>query len=82
MIGPSGLYGLGLDLGMAEQLHGKEPRLCPPCDVDRLCDYVAWQIKGYVMIIMLDWDENNSPHALVRAGLCWGSFPQEGFHAW
>ena len=36
-------------------------RLYPPCDVDRLCDYMAWQIKGSVIIIMLDWDENNSP---------------------
>ena len=42
-------------------LFGYLPRLCPPCDVDRLCDYMEWQIKGPVMIIMLDWDENNSP---------------------
>ena len=27
---------------------GYLPRLCPPCDVDRLCDYMAWQIKGPV----------------------------------
>ena len=36
------------------------PHLCPPCDVYRLCDYMAWQIKGPVMVIMLDRDENNS----------------------
>ena len=40
---------------------GYLPRLCPPCDVDRLCDYMAWQINGPVMIVMLDWDEHNSP---------------------
>ena len=39
---------------------GYLPRLCPPCDGDRLCDYMAWLIKGPVMIVMLDWDENNS----------------------
>ena len=25
------------------------------------CDYMAWQIKGPVMVIMLDRHENNSP---------------------
>ena len=40
---------------------GYLPRLCPPCDVDRLCDYMAWHIKGPVLVIMLDRDENNSP---------------------
>ena len=40
---------------------GYLPRLCPPCDVYRLCDYMAWQIKCPVMVVMLDWDENNSP---------------------
>ena len=43
---------------------GYLPRLCPPCDVDRLCDYITWQI----MVIMLDWDENNSPQ--LCAGKC------------
>ena len=40
---------------------GYLPRLGPPCDVDRLCDYMAWQIKCPVMVIMLDRDENNGP---------------------
>ena len=35
--------------------------LCPPCDVDRLCDYRTWQIKGPVVIIMLDRHADNSP---------------------
>ena len=29
--------------------------------MDRLCDYMAWQIKGPVVVIMTDMDENNSP---------------------
>ena len=40
---------------------GYLPRLCPPYNMNWLCDYMAWQIKGPVMVIMLDWDENNSP---------------------
>ena len=40
---------------------GYLPRLHPPCDVDRLCDYLAWQIKGHVVLIRTDRDENNSP---------------------
>ena len=40
---------------------GYLPRLHPPCDVDRLCDYMAWQIKGPVVLIRTDMDENNSP---------------------
>ena len=48
---------------------GYLPRLCPPCDVDRLCDYMAWQIKGPVMIVMLDWDENNSPQRETSLGV-------------
>ena len=64
MIGPSGLYGLGLYLGIAKQLPGKEV-ICHVCihpvHVDRWCDYMAWQIKGPVVVIMLDRDENNSP---------------------
>ena len=47
-------------------------RFHPPCDVDRLCDYMAWQIKGSVVVVMTDRDENNS----------WGSFPREGFRSW
>ena len=33
----------------------------PPCDVDRLCDYLTWQIKGSVVVVVTDRDENNSP---------------------
>ena len=55
---------------------GDLPRLHPPCDVDRLCDYMAWQIKGPVVAIMTDGDENNSPQ------LRWGSYPREGFRSW
>ena len=59
------------------------PRLGPPCDMDRLCDYMAWQIKGPVMVIMLDRDENNSPQRCAcKRGTSLGSFPWEGFHAW
>ena len=47
---------------------GYLPRLHPPCDVDRLCDYMAWKIKGPVVVIMTDRDENNSP--------------REGFRSW
>ena len=51
------------------------PRLCPPCDVDRLCDYVAWQIKGPVMVIRLDGDENNCPQRLYARD-CAGGPPR------
>ena len=40
---------------------GYLPRLHPPCGVDRLCDYMAWQIKGSVVVVMTDRDENDSP---------------------
>ena len=40
---------------------GYLPGLHPPCDVDRLCGYRAWHIKGPVVVIMTGGDENNSP---------------------
>ena len=33
---------------------GYLPRLHPPCDVDRSCDYMTWQIKGPVVVRMSD----------------------------
>ena len=36
---------------------GYLPRLHLPC----VCDYMAWQIKGSVVVVMTDTDENNSP---------------------
>ena len=40
-------------------------RFYPPCDVDRLCDYMTWQIKGYVVAVMTDRNENNSTQRCV-----------------
>ena len=40
---------------------GYSRRFHPPCDVDRLCDYMARQIKGSVVVVMTDRNENNSP---------------------
>ena len=47
---------------------GYLPRLHPPCDVDRLCDYMTWQIKGSVVVVMTDRNENNSLYARDFAG--------------
>ena len=47
------------------------PCLHPPCDVDRLCDYMTWQIRGPVVAKTI------APSgALLHAGLHWGSFPR------
>ena len=40
---------------------GYFPCLHPPCDVDWLCDYITWRIKGPIVLIMTDGHENNSP---------------------
>ena len=41
------------ELGYWRSLH-------PPCDVDRLCDQIARQINGFVMVMMTDRNDNNS----------------------
>ena len=61
------------ELGYLQSLH-------PPCDVDRLCDQRARQIKGSEVVVMTARNDNNSC-ALVCAGLFWGSFPWEGFRS-
>ena len=53
---------------------GYLPRLHPPCDVDRLCDYMTWQIKGSVVVVMTDRDENNSPQHLYARNFAGGCF--------
>ena len=44
--------------GDVDLSHGDTERVCL---LYRLCDYMAWHIKGPGVVIMLDRDENNSP---------------------
>ena len=44
--------------------------LHPPCDVDRLCDQMAPEIKGSVVVMMTDRNDNNS---LQRCGCLRGT---------
>ena len=56
--------------------------LNPPCDVDRLCDRKAWQIKELEVVVITAGNDDNRLHRCACVhGLRWGSFPREGFRS-